>query len=855
MPIQPTQADLDDYARRQALAEAGKPVLWGPNLNAYSYERHVREEQEAQRRRAIEFRRQQDEKRALAQRQQQQRQPQLRQPGQPAPMGVTERASRDREAALIERLSLPAPARPGTTPQEEADYQARQETTRKGDPIVWGPQTPDYARHVQDEQNAQRKREIVFAQQQRAKREGLRQPPPPRQMPPPSSGQLSVPPGSQNSRVVKRDNRPFLEPYVGAVWDFFDPPEPVVPPIPMAPALEQPKQQQRPPVPRPAQPQQQAPTPRPAQQPVSAWTNQQLDQAFDAAGSMPLDKLRALRREVDSLQGNDDPVREQKLRELQNVLRLFDEATSDAAQQQPGQTRRQRRQARRQGQPGQTRRERRQGQLPQVAPQLPPSPLPVTYLGQTREEIEREVEERFANTPVPPKTPDEKAYDNWLDMRTKLMGRNVDQLTRTADPKTGLTSPLTPEEQKRVTEDRQKKGPVDELSNLSGRLAGLRGANDRARAKEEAENAEHIKAVRRMHQMRDERAAEEGISSALRTPISSRRVEGTDDGRGNQQTAAGMRRKAVRDREAARKENVNRARTAARTGEKFKQKLTGNDEIDRYVAGAVASIQDTTTRKQDEMRQRLMGADVAAEGKLGYIKGIQAKEAADAALRNKLVGERKAANRTRKQQERTRRQTLEDAKAGRKRAKKDRDEEREYNEGVTNRANELTDARQKTQNQFLLDLEGIKQGGGVNYDLTMKLMNKAQADRDAGIITQEEFEAIQVEGNNILRSGPSGFSTGGPPSAPLTHEQRRDQAKKKAAKDEAIAAGTATASANRLHLAIISQAMSREDALAEAENHGPQTLALLQARIKETEARDPNVERSIQDGIAMENYY
>lgn len=56
MPIQPTQADLDDYNRRMALQNAPipQPVYWGPDANAYSYERHVREEQEAQRRRELE---------------------------------------------------------------------------------------------------------------------------------------------------------------------------------------------------------------------------------------------------------------------------------------------------------------------------------------------------------------------------------------------------------------------------------------------------------------------------------------------------------------------------------------------------------------------------------------------------------------------------------------------------------------------------------------------------------------------------------------------------------------------------------------------------------------------------------
>ena len=56
MPIQPTQADLDDYKRRMALQNAPipQPVYWGPDANAYSYERHVREEQAAQRKRELE---------------------------------------------------------------------------------------------------------------------------------------------------------------------------------------------------------------------------------------------------------------------------------------------------------------------------------------------------------------------------------------------------------------------------------------------------------------------------------------------------------------------------------------------------------------------------------------------------------------------------------------------------------------------------------------------------------------------------------------------------------------------------------------------------------------------------------
>ena len=56
MPIQPTQADLEDYKRRMALQNAPvpQPVYWGPDANAYSYERHVREEQAAQRKRELE---------------------------------------------------------------------------------------------------------------------------------------------------------------------------------------------------------------------------------------------------------------------------------------------------------------------------------------------------------------------------------------------------------------------------------------------------------------------------------------------------------------------------------------------------------------------------------------------------------------------------------------------------------------------------------------------------------------------------------------------------------------------------------------------------------------------------------
>jgi hypothetical protein len=50
----PTQADLDDYERRMELMRQRKPVLWGPDQNAYSYNRHVQEEQDAQRRRELE---------------------------------------------------------------------------------------------------------------------------------------------------------------------------------------------------------------------------------------------------------------------------------------------------------------------------------------------------------------------------------------------------------------------------------------------------------------------------------------------------------------------------------------------------------------------------------------------------------------------------------------------------------------------------------------------------------------------------------------------------------------------------------------------------------------------------------
>jgi hypothetical protein len=172
MPIQPTQADLDDYERRMELMRQKKPVYWGPDANAYSYERHVREEQEAQRRREIEFRRQQEEKRARALAQQQQQRSgemefRRQQEEKRALAQQQQQRSGEMEAALAERLGMPAPARPDTTPEEEAAYQERQHITREGDPIMWGPQTPDYARHVQDEQNAQALRELEFSRQQR----------------------------------------------------------------------------------------------------------------------------------------------------------------------------------------------------------------------------------------------------------------------------------------------------------------------------------------------------------------------------------------------------------------------------------------------------------------------------------------------------------------------------------------------------------------------------------------------------------------------------------------------------------------------------------------------------------------
>mgnify|MGYP005633240233 FL=1 len=192
-------------------------------------------------------------------------------------------------------------------------------------------------------------------------------------------------------------------------------------------------------------------------------------------------------------------------------------------------------------------------------------------------------------------------------------------------------------------------GQVDPMSNLNGRLAGLQASNTANRAKEEAENQKHSDAMEKMRDMVVGREAPEGAGPWTGTPISSRRIEGTDNGWGKEQTAGGMRRKHIKDREAARKENVERAKAAARNGEKFKQKLTGHDETDQYVGGAVASVQNTISRQKDDLKKQLMAADAASGGKLGYIKDIQEAEAAKQSIAAKLKGQYAAAKQKKKE--------------------------------------------------------------------------------------------------------------------------------------------------------------------------------------------------------------
>lgn len=373
-------------------------------------------------------------------------------------------------------------------------------------------------------------------------------------------------------------------------------------------------------------------------------------------------------------------------------------------------------------------------------------------------------------------------------------------------------------------------GQVDPMSNLNGRLAGLQASNTANRAKEEVENQKHSDAMEKMRDMVVGREAPEGAGPWTGTPISSRRIEGTDNGWGKEQTAGGMRRKHIKDREAARKENVERAKAAARNGEKFKQKLTGHDEIDQYVGGAVASIQNTISRQQDDLKKQLMGADAASGGKLGYIKDIQEAEASKkqtaAQLKAKKIEERNKKIKDQRDRKTARRERIR-GEAATEEAKKEAAAKDFLDRGRALEDGKL--AHERNLEVVKATGEARREPEKINVPAVKDRMAKATHDLEAGLIGKKEHDDIQREGNAKL--GEAGNFTPpppGPPPAPTTIEDLRKKAAADAANARALRGGSTDQSARSLARDVASGNLTFAEAMVTAKEHGPETEALVE---------------------------
>ena len=441
----PTQADLDDYNRRQALQDhptGPKPVYWGPDANKYSYDRHVREEQEAQDRR----------ERALLT-------GEISLGGNP-----TANASADMEAALTERLGMPA-ARREKDNVDRLMWEADRPETWGGDGSAWKASKPnpnplagfDPAKHfgneggfgeglihrpgttpeqakrdqeVYDEyygasqppavsEEAQRRREIEFSNQQRMK-SGLEERLGLPQEPEENSGMFSVSSGDNPLGFIKgaADKRMADQGIVNRERD-----------------------RQR------TLPQ----DPRTQHQPTSG----------PALGDMNYDT-------------NDERTR--KLSSVLNAPPAPQGFRTDRITEQQGMV------------GGGNESQRAQA---------------------ARDEAERDFKRLFeAADPTITKTPRDAMVDKRQAMMESLLGRDG----KNAAAREGRRGWRPPSEEvidQRIEQSLRNKltGQVDELSNADGRLAGFNAANDRARQQREAEDKAHLLGVRQTIAMQDERKA------------------------------------------------------------------------------------------------------------------------------------------------------------------------------------------------------------------------------------------------------------------------------------------------------------------------------------------------------------
>ena len=751
MPIQPTQADLDDYERRMELMRQRKPVYWGPDANAYSYERHVREEQEAQDRR---------EREVLAGR-----------------GGRRQDSSADQmEAALAERLGMPAPQNPPQRVGEESDGPARQNLPYRIGEESEGPARQNLPQRigpgVPGQQERHRENLSQFDQQPREQgNAGLMAVP---------SGPAPAPAPSARERYESMSpydkwihRMMFGEPGVSPPRDNpsgmkveLDLPgplgvlqEPLTEPPYVPDAIDEAVSRIKKNNPIPSGPQRRVP---------SQETQIGFDSQARKADLARWEREKEAHRQfmADAEAGRRQAIAERRPKELDQPSRLRAMLNRDPLF------------------------EALVGQRDRLRNET-----------QVDKDGESDVTRRFKEQPEPTwRSPEEKMEDAHTAMQRALSGRN----TEAREARRGYRPPSEDFSNARIAQGLQQRltGQVDELSNADGRLGAMQAANDRARAKEQAENSQYSASMQELFRMQDERKAKakaEGKPNPMGVAIGPRRVAGTDDGHGRERYIGGVRQQFIKDREAARKNAVNAARTATLNGEKYKAKLTGNPKIDQYAQGAASSIQRTTAEQADKLKRQLIAADAASGGKLGYINKMQ--EAAAAAAAAKAQG-----------------------KESKQKAKAD--------QASTEKANEFTSKQNELNRQNELEKARIMAGGRGGNEPNVSAIKSAMEAASFTLMKPDATPSEVAEARRIISEGQRALNgAAGIPNAPAappkTVEEEQAEARQDNTRTRVITSKTPDVAASNALQALDAGTLTESQAFVEAGKYGPQAVQRL----------------------------
>jgi len=705
MPIQPTQADLDDYERRMELMRQKKPVYWGPDANAYSYERHVREEQEAQRRREIEV----------------------------------------MERELAKRLELQEPSSQNLLGRygESSGVVGRENLPKRIGPDVPGQQE----RHAEN---------LSQFDGQPAEQSG-------------NAGLMSVPSGPAPSA---RERYERMSPYDKWIHRMKYGEPGVVPqtnPSGMKVEFD---------LPGPL---------RSLQEPLNPPPDR-IDQGVEF-----------IKR--NKFNPDDLPARH----ESQNTMMMFaeQEREADLARWEQEKTAQQKfmkeaEAARQRVIAG--RREPEHGQPSRLRAMQNRDPVFEALVGQrdrlrneTRvdgngdSDVTRRFQQSMADQPEPTwKSPEEKMEDTHTAMQRALSGRN----TEAREARRGYRPPSEDFSNERIAQGLRQRltGQVDELSNADGRLGAMQAANDRTRAKEQDDLAANLAGFRQMRAMLDargEEAKEAGLPNPTGTPIGGRRVKRTGDGERGDMSVGLMRRLAVREREQARSNAVNEARTAAQTGKDYEYKPTGNAANDRYAQAAASNVNSREVTRQAMLRDQMLARDDATGGRLGIRKAMQSQAAEEQRLKNSLLAQEKANEFVSAQNE-------------------------------LDRQNELEKARIAA---------GARGGNEPNVTAIRSAMDAASVTLmkpDAKPDEVAEAKRIISEGQRAL-NGAAGIPNG-PTIRPKTVEEEQAEASQNNARTKVIKSKTPDVAAWNALQALDRGTLTEAQAFAEAGKYGPQAV-------------------------------